>query len=127
MVKVESSDLDMYELGAGFFLHDIGKVKISVDIINKPGRLTDQEMDIMREHPNESSKILIAADQLTSQAKVIVMQHHERADSSGYPLGLTGFDIHPYASICCLADVYDALTGKRSYKESKPPKVALET
>ncbi len=122
----ESGEHDMRELGAGFFLHDVGKVKIPLDIINKPGKLDDTEMDIMRGHPNESRNILLDAEQLTAQAKIIVLQHHERADGKGYPRGLKGFDIHPYAAICCLADVYDALTGKRSYKEGKPPKVAIE-
>lgn len=58
---------------------------------------------------------------------MIVIQHHERDDDGGgYPFGIKGYDIHPYAAICCLADIYDALTGKRSYKEGKPPAVALE-
>lgn len=122
----KSGEHDMRELGAGFFLHDIGKVNISIDIINKKGRLTDREMNEMRKHPDESNKILSATNQLTKQSKVIVLQHHERDDGSGYPLGLKGYEIHPYASICCLADVYDALTGKRSYKEGKTPEVALE-
>ncbi len=121
----DSIDNDMRELGIGFFLHDVGKVKIPKAIINKPGKLSDVEMEIMRKHPDESNKILIDADKLINLAKVIVLQHHERNDGTGYPFGLRGFDIHPYATICSLADVYDALTGKRSYKEKIPPKEAL--
>ncbi|MGR3179269.1 MAG: HD-GYP domain-containing protein [Candidatus Anammoxibacter sp.] len=122
----DSGAHDMHELGAGFFLHDIGKVNISTDIINKRGRLTANEMNEMRKHPEESKKILIYTKHLNREFEVIVMQHHERNDGTGYPLGLKGFDIHPYASICCLADVYDALTGKRSYKTEKTPQEALE-
>lgn len=122
----DSGHHDMHELGAGFFLHDIGKVNVSSDIINKQGKLTDEEMATMRKHSDESNKVLSKTEHLTEQAKIIVMQHHERDDGTGYPLGLKGFDIHPYGTICCLADVYDALTGKRSYKMGRPPNVALE-
>lgn len=122
----DSSTHDMHELGAGFFLHDIGKVNISTEIINKRGRLSESEMDEMRRHPDESKKILTNTNHLNKEFEVIVMQHHERDDGTGYPLGLKGFEIHPYASICCLADVYDALTGKRSYKVAKTPAEALE-
>ena len=82
-------------------------------------------MEEMRKHPDESKKILVNTGHLNKEFEVIVMQHHERDDGSGYPLGLKGFDIHPYAAICCLADVYDALTGKRSYKVAKTPKEAI--
>ena len=78
--------------------------------------------------PKRAKKILDNTNHSNKESDVefIVSQHHERIDGSGYPLGLKGFDIHPYASICCLADVYDALTGKRSYKTAKTPREALE-
>ena len=124
----DSAIHDMHELGYAFFLHDIGKIHISAEIINKCGRLTEMEMDEMRKHPEESKKILDHTNHLNKKSDVqsIISQHHERIDGSGYPLGLKGFDIHPYASICCIADVYDALTGQRSYKAAKPPKEALK-
>ncbi len=71
----DSSTHDMHELGAGFFLHDIGKVNIPAEIINKKGRLTDGEMDTMRKHPEESQKLLSSTNHLTSQAKIIVMHN----------------------------------------------------
>lgn len=109
---------DMQELGAAFFLHDLGKVNIPDDLINKPGRLDESELKVMREHPLEGYQILSDTDQLSPECKIIVMQHHERADGSGYPQGLTGDNIHVYGRICSIADVFDALTSLRSYKPS---------
>jgi len=107
---------DMHELGAGFFLHDIGKVRIDNAIINKPGKLSDDERKIIRTHPEEGYKILSESNQLTEECRHIVLEHHERADGEGYPRGLKGNDIHIYGRICSIADVYDALTADRSYK-----------
>ncbi len=117
---------DMQELGAGFFLHDIGKVRIDPAILNKPGRLTDEEMKQMKAHPYQGYKILREADQLTEECRIICMQHHERADGTGYPNQLKESEIHVYGRICCIADVYDALTAKRPYKQSLNPFEALK-
>ncbi len=113
----KSDDHDLHELGAGFFLHDLGKVNVDSAIINKPGRLTDQEMGRMRTHPYQGYKILQKADALTEECKHIVLQHHEFFDGSGYPRHLKGDEIHVYGKICCIADVFDALTSERSYKK----------
>jgi len=117
---------DMHALGAGFFLHDLGKVKIDNAIINKPGKLTEDEMQEMRRHPTMGFKILNETHQLTGEAKTIVLQHHERHDGKGYPQGLLGADIHIYGRICAIADVYDALTAERSYKKKMAPFDALK-
>jgi len=108
---------DMRELGAAFFLHDIGKVRVDPAITKKPGKLTDSEMKEMRTHSSEGYKVLSETNQLSEECKIIVMQHHEREDGSGYPLGLKGGEIHTYGRICCIADVFDALTADRSYKQ----------
>ncbi len=121
----KSNEHQMHELGAGFFLHDLGKTRIDPAIINKPGRLTEDEMKRMKTHPYQSYKILSEANQLTDECKIITMQHHEREDGSGYPLGLKGNEIHPYGRICCIADVFDALTAERSYKAGLTPFEAL--
>ncbi len=113
-----SNNHDLEELGAGFFLHDLGKVNIDPAIINKPGRLTDDEMNQMRTHPNQGYKILKETDELSEECEYIVLQHHERYDGTGYPKRLRGEEIHIYGRICCLADVFDALTAERSYKQS---------
>lgn len=107
---------DMQELGAGFFLHDIGKVQVRPEVLNKAGRLTDAEMAHMRIHPYQGYRLLETAGQLTDECRHIVMEHHERRDGTGYPRRLRGDEIHPYGKICCIADVYDALTAERSYK-----------
>lgn len=117
---------DMHELGAGFFLHDIGKTKVDTDVINKPGKLTDKEMAHMRIHPFQGYKILENADQLSEECKIIVMQHHEREDGTGYPKRIKGGNIHAYGKIGCIADVYDALTAERSYKPAMRPYDALD-
>lgn len=121
-----STDIDMHELGAGFFLHDLGKVGISSEILNKPGPLDDREMRKMRTHPGQGYNILKKTGQLSPECAIIAQQHHEREDGTGYPRGLRGDDIHDYARICCIADVFDALTAERSYKEGLPTRQALQ-
>ncbi len=116
---------DLHELGTGFFLHDLGKVKIDPAIIEKRGMLTEHEMSIMRAHPWQGYKIMLNANQLSEECRIITVQHHEREDGLGYPKRLKGDEIHPYARICCIADVYDALTSDRSYKPSLTPVEAL--
>lgn len=117
---------DMHELGAGFFLHDIGKVRIDPAIINKPGKLTDEEMTVIRTHPDQGYNILAETKHLTDECGIIVLQHHERQDGAGYPRKLTGDAIHIYGRICSIADVYDALTAERSYKRKMDTFSALK-
>jgi len=113
-----SDNHDLEELGAGFFLHDLGKINVDPKIINKPGKLTEEEMNEVRTHPYQGYKILKDAKELTEESKYIVLQHHERYDGTGYPKRLKEDDIHIYGRICCLADVFDALTSERSYKKA---------
>jgi len=117
---------NMHELGAGFFLHDLGKVGVDASIINKPGKLTEEEMNQMRQHPHMGFNLLYETNQLTHECKKIVLQHHERFDGKGYPNGLEGDDIHLYGRICSIADVFDALTSERSYRQKLDPFDALK-
>lgn len=117
---------DMHALGAGFFLHDIGKVYIDEAIIKKPGRLTDEEMNQIRRHPGMGFKLLTETKQIDDECRLIVLQHHERNDGTGYPRKIRGNDIHIYGRICSVADVYDALVSKRPYKPSLEPFAALK-
>lgn len=116
---------DLHELGAGFFLHDLGKVMVDPAIINKPARLDETEMRRMRIHPYQGYKLLRDADALSEECRVIVMEHHELMDGGGYPKRIKGDQIHIYGRICCIADVFDALTAERSYKKAMTPFDAL--
>ncbi len=122
---LDKKDHNLKELGAGFFLHDLGKVKVNCDIINKPGKLTPEEFCQMKKHSEFGYQVLKKANQLSEEIGHIVLQHHERVDGRGYPQGLARDEIHIYARICAIADVYDALTSERSYKKSMSPFDAL--
>ncbi len=117
---------DMHELGASFFLHDIGKVRVAPEIINKPGKLTPEEFETMKMHAQHGYDILAETDNLTEEGRIIVMQHHERGPGSGYPKKLKAEEIHVYGRICSMADVYDAITAERSYKAKQTTFEALK-
>ena len=121
-----SNSHDLRELGVGFFLHDLGKTRIDPAILNKRGRLTEKEMLEVRKHPQYGFDMLREADHVSAESKIITLQHHEREDGSGYPNGLRGDEIHLYARICSLADVYDALTCDRPYRQKLSPFLALK-
>ena len=121
-----SNTHDLRELGVGFFLHDLGKTRIDPAILNKRGRLTEKEMLEVRKHPQYGFDMLREADHVSAESKIITLQHHEREDGSGYPNGLRGDEIHLYARICSLADVYDALTCDRPYRQKLSPFLALK-
>jgi putative two-component system response regulator len=111
-------------------LHDIGKVGIPDSVLLKPGRLTDREFEIMKQHAVIGAETLEAAARqypgvaYLGMARDIAVGHHERFDGSGYPTGLAGQDIPLSARIVALADVYDALTSKRVYKLAFAPDIA---
>jgi len=115
-IFARSTGHNMHELGAAFFLHDLGKVHVEQSIIQKPTVLTDAETAQMRKHPEFGYDILKNTNQLTEECRTIVLHHHERYQGNGYPLGLKGEDIHLYGRICSLADVYDALNSDRPYR-----------
>lgn len=96
-------------------LHDIGKTKIPDTIIKKPGKLTDDEYDIVKTHPKEGYRILQNSN-LDPAVLDAVLMHHERCDGSGYPFGLTGGRIGTFAKMVSIADVYDAMTSARIYR-----------
>ena len=126
-VLFQGSDAhDLHEIGVGFFLHDIGKVNIDHAIINKPGKLTEDEMAVIRKHPEYGYQVLEETNQLTEQCKHIVLEHHERFDGTGYPNKLKGVSINLYGRICSIADVYEALTALRPYKDQVTPFGALK-
>ncbi len=100
-------------------MHDIGKIAIPHEILHKPGRLTEEEFNIMKTHTTLAHNVLKISDRkFIKAAEVIAMQHHEKWNGTGYPQGLAREEIHIYARIVAIADVFDALTHKRVYKEA---------
>ena len=100
-------------------LHDIGKIGIPDHILLKPGRLSEDELEIMRTHPTIGAQILADGDSdLMRNAAVIALTHHEKFDGSGYPQGLVGVEIPLSGRIVAIADVFDALTSSRPYKQA---------
>ena len=108
---------ELEEVAIGGMLHDVGKRGISKAIINKPGRLTDVERDVMRQHPTIGYVDLLDRDEVRRKQLMMVYQHHERVDGCGYPVGIPGPEIHHLARICAVVDVFDAVTSSRSYRE----------
>jgi len=109
----------------GSFVHDVGKIGIRDDILRKPGRLDEEEFALMREHVRHGLDIIAGSPWLGDAAQV-VGSHHERFDGSGYPAGLVGAAIPLVARIFAVADVFDALTSKRPYKEPLSFETTLE-
>ncbi len=104
------------KLGECGMLHDIGKVKTPLEVLNKPGRLTPDEFQVMKQHPTEGRNILMGYSGLTSGAMSVAHSHHERLDGTGYPRGLTRDQTTPYTKIVSVVDAYDAITSERIYK-----------
>lgn len=107
-------------------LHDIGKLKIPAEIISKPGKLTDEEFELVRSHPRIGYDILRSKD-LDNRIKLAALQHHERFNGSGYPRHLNGPEISNFSSIVAIADVYDAMTSNRSYRKGICPFTVIAT
>lgn len=114
------------EIGMAGVLHDIGKVFIDNKILNKPGKLTAEEYQIVKSHTTLGYNLLSQDKQVSEEVCKAALMHHERTDGSGYPMGLHGRDIGFYASVVAVADVYDALTSDRSYSSKVSPYIAVE-
>lgn len=109
---------DMMVVGIASLLHDIGKIYVDKEILNKPGKLTPQEFETMKAHSRKGYELLNRSDSLATRAAVSVLSHHEHYDGSGYPNGLNGEKIILFGRIICIADVYDALTSDRPYRDA---------
>lgn len=117
---------DVYNIGVAGLLHDLGKSEIPGEILNKPARLTEEEFAVMKQHPSLGYNILKDKPNIAREVLLGVLQHHEKIDGRGYPLGLTAERITPHAKILAVADIYDALVTERPYKKGFSPRDAVE-
>lgn len=113
-------------LSEAALLHDIGKTAIDLNILNKRGRLTEEEMEIMRTHPQKGYDMVKDNVSMSAVVKNAILSHHENEDGSGYPRKLKGNSIHLFAKIIHVCDVYDALVANRVYRKAVNPAEALE-
>jgi len=116
---------DIEEIAVGGLLHDLGKLQIDERILTKPGRLDDFEYREIKKHPVTGFAQLVERDDLSFGQLMMTYQHHERLNGSGYPVGCTAEEIHPWAKLCAIVDVYEALTSNRPYRSPMSPKTAL--
>lgn len=120
------NQLRLRDLGVGALLHDIGKTEIPLSILNKPGKLEPDEIEIMKKHTEYGYEILKEYSNISILSRGIPLMHHERMDGTGYPYGKKGDEIHEFAKIVAIADTYDAMTSNRIYKKKVAPEKAIE-
>ncbi|MCG7897338.1 MAG: HD-GYP domain-containing protein [Candidatus Thiodiazotropha weberae] len=123
--KLQLDQSTIWELGVGGILHDVGKLQVPEKILNKPGRLTDQEFDVMRGHVGFGYKLIDEAESIPKRAQQVILQHHERLNGTGYPGRLSGEEISLYGKMAAIVDVYDAITSDRVYHKGKLPSLVL--
>ena len=112
-------------VGLGGLLHDVGKMSVPLDILNKPGALTDHEFSVIKGHVHSCREILEKMHHIPETAVVVACQHHERFDGSGYPGNLQGDEIDPAAQMASIVDVFDAITANRCYHQGMDQVAAL--
>ncbi|MGQ9483932.1 MAG: HD-GYP domain-containing protein [Desulfosoma sp.] len=117
---------DVVRLGAAGLYHDIGKVWVDARILCKPASLTREEFAHIRRHPETAYKHLASMERMIADQLAAVRQHHESMDGTGYPLGLKGSEIHPFARVLHICDCFDAITTHRPYKKGLTPFKALK-
>lgn len=120
------SGQDLRDLIFSGLMHDIGKSQVPTEILNKPGKLLPDEMEIMRRHTTQGYYMLKEVSRVPTVVMLAVLQHHERMDGGGYPLRLKGSDIHKFARVIAVADIYDAMTSDRVYRRRTTPYHVVE-
>lgn len=116
----------LHQLGVGTLLHDIGKTKIPVDILNKPGRFEAHEFELMKQHVLRGAEVLSDTTGLPDPYLKPALEHHERVDGSGYPYRRRKEELSSFGLIASVVDIYDAITSDRCYHKAKPPHEALQ-
>jgi len=114
------------DAGMAGLLHDLGKAMIPLEILNKPGKLTDEEFDLVKTHPAEGYKLLLEGSGISEMTKDVCLHHHEKIDGSGYPKGLNGETMSLFAKMGAVCDVYDAVTSNRPYKAGWDPAESIK-
>ena len=114
------------EAGLGGLLHDVGKMKVPNEILNKPGKLTDEEFAVMKSHASLSRELLMDVSGVSQMVIQIAGEHHEKIGGGGYPLGIAGDQISQVGRMTAIVDVYDALTSNRVYHKGKEPTEVLK-
>jgi len=117
---------DLDTIAVGGILHDLGKRLLPQSVLNKKTRLTSKEMRMIQTHPQKGFEELHDRSDLSFGQRMMVYQHHERIDGTGYPVRILGRDIHPWAKMCAVVDVFDALTCRRPYRRAVPVADALD-
>lgn len=125
-IKAGFSKQEVKDIALAAILHDLGKLMVPRNIMFKSGRLNEKEFEVMRLHPGMGYKIITEVLRLPDHIARPALEHQEMYGGGGYPLGLKGDEIHPYSHLVKIADVYDALTSKRPYKESIPSAKAIK-
>ncbi len=120
------NEKEVYEIGISGLLHDVGKSKIPNEILNKAGKLTDDEFAMMKQHSLFGYSILKDKNDLSNPIKLGVLQHHEKMNGRGYPMSVDSSKINLFARIISVADIYDALVTERPYKKPFSPRDAVE-
>ncbi|RKD24237.1 hypothetical protein BEP19_07480 [Ammoniphilus oxalaticus] len=124
-IRLGFNDGQIKEIGIGALLHDIGKMQIPSTILHKPGRLTNDEFFEIQKHPAFGFDLLKKQYEISYLSAHCAFQHHERWDGTGYPRGLKGKEIHPYARLMAVCDVYDAMTTQRVYRKALLPNESM--
>lgn len=124
--QLDFSEELIHQAGLAGLLHDIGKMAIAGAILNKPGKLTDDEFLVIRQHPQRGAQILRASGPLCEAVVDVCLHHHERMDGSGYPDRLSGEQISLFSRMAAICDVYDAVTSDRPYNEAWSPAIAIQ-
>ncbi|MFG6441009.1 HD-GYP domain-containing protein [Roseateles sp. LKC17W] len=120
------NDAEVREAGLAGLLHDVGKMQMPLDVLNKPGSLTDAEFNVMRSHPERGWEMLSEGTQVPAVALDVCLHHHEKVDGTGYPHKLAGEQISLLARMGAVCDVYDAITSTRPYKKAWDPAGSLQ-
>ncbi len=124
--ELKLSDSEIKQAGLAGLMHDMGKAGIPLQILNKPGSLTDHEFDVIRQHPQLGHDMLLKANISDAVTLDVCLHHHEKMDGSGYPEHLSGDQMTVFAKMGAICDVYDAVTSTRAYKPAWEPGMALK-